>query len=473
MSQRTIVWFREDLRLADNPALTAAAAGGAVLPVYVLEEGLGGAGRWWLHHSLQALANALEQRGTGLILRRGDPAKVLRELAAESDAKTVMWNAATTPGQRATDSKLSEALAPYDIQAVEHPADFLFDPARLRTRGGTPFSVFTAFWKACRAQAEPDRPLPAPKRIEPVPAKVASDSLAGWKLLPTKPDWASEFATWWLPGETGAHVRAGKFLDDALAAYGSERDRPDRDGVSRLSPHLHFGEVTARQIWHAVRRREVADGITSGAEAFLREIGWREFSRHLLLHNPDLPSKPLRPEFARFPWRRDAAGLRAWQQGRTGYPIVDAGMRQLWRIGWMHNRVRMVVASFLVKHLLIDWRKGADWFLDTLIDADLANNSSNWQWVAGSGADAAPYFRIFNPVLQGEKFDPQGDYVRHWVPELATLPAAWIHRPWEAPSDVLARAGVSLGKTYPKPIVDHAAARARALAAFASLKEAA
>ena len=473
MSQRTIVWFREDLRLADNPALAAAAAGGAVLPVYLLDERIRGAGRWWLHHSLQALAGALEQRGARLILRRGEPAKLLRDLVTESAATSVTWNAATTPGRRSADRQLAVSLSAHGIATVEHPADFLFDPTRIHTRAGTPFNVFTAFWKACRAQAEPGRPVPAPKHLDMVHAKVMSDALAAWKLLPTRPDWASEFAAWWLPGETGAHARAGKFLDAALSTYSSRRDRPDRDGVSRLSPHLRYGEVTARQLWHAVRRREVADGVTTGAEAFLREVGWREFSRHLLLHNPDLPSKPLRPEFARFPWRRDAAGLHAWQQGRTGYPIVDAGMRQLWRIGWMHNRVRMVVASFLVKHLLIDWRKGADWFLDTLVDADIASNSGNWQWVAGSGADAAPYFRIFNPVLQGEKFDPKGDYVRHWVPELAALPPEWIHRPWEAPSAMLAQAGVSLGKAYPKPIVDHAAARARALAAFASLKEAA
>ncbi|WP_119421563.1 cryptochrome/photolyase family protein [Desertibaculum subflavum] len=473
MQQTTIVWFREDLRLADNPALTAAAARGAVLPVYILEGGAGGAGRWWLHHSLAALADSFAARGVPLVLRRGDPMQALSELARESGAGVIAWNASTLPDRRAADRTLRSGLAAQGVAVEEHAADFLFAPDRLRTRAGEPFSVFTPFWKACLAQPEPARPLPAPRELRRADKPVASHALSDWKLCPTKPDWAAEFDEWWTPGEAGAHARAKAFLDSALPTYGAERDRPDRAGVSRLSPHLHFGEVTARQIWHAVRRREIADGHVAGAEAYLREVGWREFSRHLLLRHPDLPERALKPEFDSLPWRHDPAGLRAWQKGLTGYPIVDAGMRELWRIGWMHNRVRMVVASFLIKHLLIDWREGAAWFMDTLVDADLANNSASWQWVAGCGADAAPYFRIFNPVLQGEKFDPEGDYVRRWVPELARLHAQWIHRPWEAPRAVLEHAGIRLGHTYPHPIVDHAAGRARALAAFGSVKEAA
>ncbi len=471
MKQLSLLWLRDDLRLADNPALTAAAESGPVLPVYVLDESLGGAARWWLHGSLASLSEAFARRGLSLILRRGDPAAILESIAAATEAGSIHWNEATEPDRRISDLASAERLRAGGVEVEIHRCSFLFDPAEVRTRSGEPFSVFTPFWRHCLSLPEPARPLPPPARLDSPPTAVETEVLDSWGLQPQAPNWAAAFPQTWRPGEDGAHERARAFLDSALDAYDRERDRPDREGVSRLSPHLHFGEVTARQLWHATRRREASGARLGGTETFLKEIGWREFSRHLLLARPFLLETPLRPEFDAFPWIEDEAALKAWQTGRTGYPIVDAGIRQLWQSGWMHNRVRMVTASFLVKHLLIHWSRGAAWFWDTLVDADRASNWASWQWVAGCGADAAPFFRIFNPILQGTKFDPLGDYVRRWVPELADLPAEWIHHPWEAPGAILARAGVSLGSTYPAPIVDHAKARARALAAYGSIRK--
>lgn len=470
MTHLSILWLRDDLRLADNPALSAAAAAGPVLPIYILDESLGGASRWWLHQSLTAVDASYAARRLPLILRRGDALSILASLAAETGASAVHWNEATEPAARNKEQTIQASLQAAGLDATIHKGSFLFDPEEIRTRAGDPFTVFTPFWRACLSAAEPARPLPEPKHLqEPPPAKT--DALDDWKLLPKAPNWAAAFSETWRPGETGAHDRARDFLDTALSAYKTDRDRPDIEGVSRLSPHLHFGEVTARQVWHAAKRREATGANTSGVETFLKELGWREFSRHLLLARPLILETALRAEFDDFPWLTDKAGLAAWQKGLTGYPIVDAGMRQLWQTGWMHNRVRMVVASFLVKHLLIDWRNGADWFWDTLVDADRASNWASWQWVAGCGADAAPFFRIFNPILQGKKFDPQGAYVRQWVPELARMPADWIHHPWEAPGTILAEAGVRLSATYPSPIVEHGRARARALAAFGSIRK--
>ena len=480
-AQPLIVWFRQDLRLADHPALTAAVESGApVIPVYVLDDAtpgrwaLGGASRWWLHHSLAALQRDLAARGADLLLRRGPALEALTALVEETGARAIHFSRCYEPHAAKLESDLAEALGGMGVACRRFGGGLLFEPEAVVEQAGKAYRVFTPFWKACLGMPEPKAPLPAPEAIEPASPWSAGDDLADWRLLPTAPDWSTGIAEAWTPGEAAAGERLHRFLDRAVAAYRDDRDRPDRPATSGLSPHLHFGEIGPRQVWHVARaaaNRSGAPGVASGAFAFLREVGWREFSYHLLHHWPDLPSEPFRPDFAAFPWRDDAAALEAWQRGRTGYPIVDAGMRQLWHTGWMHNRVRMVVASFLVKHLLVPWQEGEAWFWDTLVDADLANNAASWQWVAGSGADAAPYFRIFNPVLQGEKFDPDGAYVGRWVPELADLPAKYIHQPWTAPNDVLEQAGVKLGDTYPAPIVDHKAARARALAAFQALKE--
>lgn len=463
----TLVWFRQDLRLADNPALVAAAASGRpVLPVYILDESLpwspGAASRWWLGRSLAALSRDLAKCGMPLILRRGRAAEVIDELVAAAGVSSVVWNRVYEPSAVARDTQIKTRLKARGIAVESFNAAALVEPWEL----GKPYQVFTPFWRALQGRGGPPRPVPVPKKLVPTAASIDSEDLASWKLEPTAPDWAGGLREAWTPGEGGAAERLDAFVGHAND-YKHGRDRPDREETSRLSPHLHFGEIGPRQVWHAVATR------APEAEAFLRELAWREFSLHLLHRTSDLPEQPLRPAFAEFPWRDDDAQLRSWQKGLTGYPIVDAGMRQLWQTGWMHNRVRMVAASFLVKHLLLPWQAGERWFWDTLVDADLANNAASWQWVAGCGADAAPYFRIFNPMLQGAKFDPAGDYVRRFVPELARLPASHIHAPWTASDAMLADAGVRLGETYPRPIVDHAAARARALSAFKTLKAAA
>ncbi|MES2471520.1 MAG: deoxyribodipyrimidine photo-lyase [Pseudomonadota bacterium] len=447
-----IIWFRQDLRLADNAALRAAAATGApLICLYVLDDTapgdwkMGGASRWWLHHSLTALDRSLKGH---LVLCQGDAAAVLKSLIRETGADRVFWNRCYEPFAVARDTALKAELGE---AAQSFNGALLHEPWALKTKGGTPFRVFTPFWKTMR-QMEVDLPQLAPRNLRL--HAVKSEKLAGWKLLPAKPDWAKDFD--WTPGEKSAQAALYDFLDD-VSDYGRGRDLPDRDGTSRLSPHLHWGEISPRQIWHAVRTH----GHSAGSETFLKELGWRDFCAQLLFHNPDLPSLPLDKRFANFPWRKGEKDFHAWTRGQTGIPIVDAGMRQLWQTGWMHNRVRMIVASLLIKHLGIHWRRGEEWFWDTLVDADLASNSANWQWVAGCGADAAPFFRIFNPVLQGKKFDPQGGYVRRFVPELKALPDKYIHSPWDAPQPP---------KNYPAPIVDLAAGRTRALNAFKALK---
>ncbi len=472
----TIVWFRQDLRLQDNPALAAAVATGApVIPVYILDEAgegdwpLGGASRWWLHHSLAALDASLRERGSRLILAVGESGEVLRDLIAATGAAAVHWNRRYEPAAIARDTALKAGLG---VEVKSFNASLLFEPHTVRNKSGGPFQVFTPYWKHCLA-LKVDEPGKLPPGNIAAPARwPKSPELATLKLRLTI-HWDQGLAAAWQPGETGALKRLKKFAAGALSEYAGQRDRPELDGTSALSPHLHFGEVGPRQAWAAVRAAAKGSGVFPphrGAQVFLTEVGWREFAYHLLYHFPQTPAQPLRTEFAAFPWRRDAKQLRSWQRGLTGYPIVDAGMRQLWTTGWMHNRVRMIVASFLVKHLRLSWREGAAWFWDTLVDADLASNTLGWQWSAGCGADAAPYFRIFNPILQGAKFDPEGAYVRRWVPELKKLPAEFIHQPWAAPMDVLAEAGLTLGKQYPQPIVDHTAARAAALAAFQSMR---
>jgi deoxyribodipyrimidine photo-lyase len=472
----TIVWFRHDLRLDDNPALVAAAARGAVVPVFIWapdEEKPwepGAASRWWLHQSLERLAAALEKAGTPLVVRRGPALETLRSLARECNATHVAWNRRYEPAVVKRDTAIKKSLAGDGLAAESFNGSLLYEPVHVATKEGRPYQVFTPFWRSLLARDEPAEPVAAPRKLRGVarpPRGVALESLG----LEPAIDWAATMRTTWTPGEAGARKRLDAFLDRGLAGYGTERDRPDHEGTSALSPHLHFGEISPRRVWHAVRAAagRPAAKITGSPEVYLRELGWREFANHLLFHFPHTTDAPLRADYARFPWTRDPVGLRAWRRGRTGFPVVDAGMRQLWATGWMHNRVRMVVASFLVKDLRISWLEGARWFWDTLVDADLAANTLGWQWAAGCGADAAPYFRIFNPTSQGEKFDPAGDYVRAWVPELAKVPAAVIHEPAEADAAVLAKAGVTLGRDYPEPIVDHAEARKLALAALATV----
>ena len=474
-----IVWFREDLRLDDNPALAAALkCGGGIVALYILDEQseglrpLGGAARWWLHKSLEALSDALLERGARLILRRGKSTETLLDVVNRSGATQVHWNRRYSPGGIACDTATKQVLTDCGITAVSHPGNLLIEPWEMKTGSGGPYKVFTPFWKAVRERGWRTEPFAAPQFPACTAEGMESDSLDGWGLLPTapEPDWAREFPDLWQPGEAGARERLKAFLSDGIDGYARLRDRPDRENTSRLSPHLRFGEISPQMIACAVSQaRDSGDVSERDADKFLAEVGWREFSHHLLYHFPDLPKENLQAKFDGFPWRNDDEGLKAWQQGMTGYPIVDAGMRELWRHGTMHNRVRMIAASFLIKDLMIHWRAGEAWFWETLVDADHANNAASWQWVAGSGADAAPFFRIFNPVLQGEKHDPDGDYVRKFVPELGRLPAKYIHRPWDAPDDILSDAGVKPGQTYPERIVDHAYARNRALAVFKAL----
>jgi len=474
-----IVWFRQDLRLSDQRALAAAAATGApVIPLYILDDvspgawAMGGASRWWLGKSLAALAQSLSALGSRLILRRGEAAATLCGFARETGADAVYTQAAYEPWASALETRAHNALGSHGIALKRYPGAVLKRTDTLRTQAGEPFKVYTPFWRALLASGPPALPEPAPGRLVAPKAWPRSERLASWGLQPHKPDWSGGMAAEWQPGEDGAKARLEQFLETRLSAYHDDRNRPDKPGTSRLSPHLHFGEISPAQCWHAAVIRAGGTAGT-GLETFLKELAWRDFAVHLLVHWPTLPEAPFKPAYARFPWADDAAGLTAWQRGRTGFPIVDAGMRELWQTGYMHNRVRMIVASFLVKDLLIPWQAGQAWFWDTLVDADLASNAASWQWVAGCGADAAPYFRIFNPVSQGMKFDPDGAYVRRFVPELSLLPADVIHAPWLAPRLVLDAAGVTLGETYPCAIIDHGHARTRALAALKAVTAAA
>ena len=459
-----IVWFRRDLRLADNPALAAAlATHRPILPLFIWspsEEGEGAPGaasRWWLHHSLAALDADLQARGSSLVVRCGSVLEILKDVMRDTGATEVYWNRLYEPALIARDKVIKAALP-----AQSFNANLLHEPWTIATQLGKPYQVFTPFYKACQLTGEPGRPLPAPARL-PTPVKVASDDLQRLELLPRR-DWAKSFPSHWKPGEAGARKLLAAF---AVERYLTDRDFPEREGTSRLSPHLHFGEISPRQIWWGIR-----DSKRPNPEPYLRQLVWREFAHHLLFHFPHTTTEPLRSEFRAFPWATHPAQLKAWQRGLTGYPIVDAGLRELWTTGWMHNRVRMIVASFLVKDLMLPWQAGAAWFWDTLVDADLANNTLGWQWAAGCGADAAPYFRVFNPLLQGRKFDPDGAYVKRWIPELAKLAPQWIHAPAEAPAGVLTSAGVQLGHTYPLPLVDHAQARLEALNAYAHIRRA-
>ena len=443
-----LFWFRRNLRLTDNAALIAAANSGCpVIPVYILDEqDVGGASRWWLHHSLASLDSDLRHKGTALVLRSGSPDEELDRLVAQTGATGLYYAKRYEPLARRQEADVAARLqARLDIHAFDD--SLLNHPERVMTGNGTPYRVFTPYWRSSVAAGDPPSPQHAPDNLATARHSLDSLSLADLKLLPAGPDWSQGLRDTWEPGESNG-LRRIDDIEKIARDYDECRDRPDLDATSRLSPYLHFGEVSIRQVWHSLHQLELQGRSTTGAAALRRQLYWRDFSTYMLFHFPTMPDTPLRPEFEHFPWSGTDSQLRAWQRGMTGFPIVDAGMRQLWHTGWMHNRVRMIVASFLVKDLLIPWQAGADWFLDTLVDADLANNSASWQWVAGSGTDAAPYFRIFNPTLQGKKFDPHGRYVRRWIPELS-----------------------GKGETeYPAPIVDHGVARQRALEAYGLIK---
>ena len=497
-----MLWLRRDLRLSDNPALLEAAAraerdgGGLLLPVYVWEPrerrawAPGGAARWWLWHSLRSLDEALRGLGSRLLVERGDPVSVVAGLARSTHAGAVVWAEGLEPDELDDDRALETAVRSSGIEAAPvRQANLLADPLAVGKKDGGAYTVFTPFWRARLAAGAPDEPLPAPGALPPAPDAPRGLSLDALRDEAVRP-WAGGFAEVWRPGEPGAHERLETFLAEGLGSYAADRDRPDLDGSSRLSPYLHWGELTARQVWYGVagaleeagmdleasvgapsRDEEQAPGLRRSAGAFLRQLGWREFGHQLLAAFPHTVARPLHGRFAAFPWRDDPAALEAWRRGRTGYPIVDAAMRSLWTGGWMHNRARLLAGSFLVKDLLLPWQDGAAWFWETLVDADLANNTLGWQWVAGCGADAAPYFRVFNPVTQGSRYDPDAAFVRRWLPELAGLPAELAQAPWLAGPEALANAGVALGETYPEPLVDHGEARLRALAAYAAVKE--
>ncbi len=472
-TQTIIIWFRQDLRLSDNPALHEAAKRGAILPVFILDDinagefAPGSASRWWLHHSLTNLNHSLDDR---LMVYKGDAGVILPEIAKVSGAHAVYWNQCYEPWRVERDERIVQTLKSHSVAVKTFNGSLLWEPWQTLKKDGSPYKVFTHFYrKGCLAALPPRKPLRKPARlklISDIPSGFTIDDL---DLLP-KIKWYQKLEAFWSIGEQGAQKQLRRFIKQGLKNYKDGRNYPAQNNVSRLSPHLHFGELSPNQVWYAAKDSQ-ANVPEADLDCFLSELGWREFSNSLLFHYPDLPRKNLNIKFNHFPWTKDIEVLNRWQQGQTGYPIVDAGMRELRQTGYIHNRVRMVVGSFLVKNLLLHWRHGETWFWDNLLDADLANNSASWQWVAGCGADAAPYFRIFNPVTQGQKFDPQGEYTIRFVPELARLPIKYLFNPWNAPAEVLRQADVRLGDNYPEPIVDVKLSRERALAAFAELKK--
>ncbi|HEY8318679.1 MAG TPA: deoxyribodipyrimidine photo-lyase [Amnibacterium sp.] len=463
----TVVWFRDDLRVSDHPALHAArAAGGPLVLLYVFDDSgraarrLGAASRWWLHHSLTALAASLEKRGAVLTIRRGDPVEVVPAVLRDAKAGHLAFNRRYAVGERAQDEAVAAAVRQQGAEVHDYTGSLLHEPGDVLTGEGERFGVFTPFFRALTRQGEPRSPYPAPAELSGLSHPVATQTIESLGLLPTDFDWTAGLAETWVPGEKGAHQRLDDFLHHRLERYADERDLPAAEASSRLSPSLKFGEVSPYQLWHRVRE---ADASPAVKEKFLTELGWREFDYDLLAGREHLDTENVHRTFDRFPWADpDPRLIRAWQRGRTGYPLVDAGMRQLWHTGWMHNRVRMVTASFLIKNLRIDWRIGERWFWDTLVDADPANNAAQWQWVAGSGADAAPFFRVFNPVTQATKFDPDGEYIRRWVPELRGRQGKALHEPWTSDHTLLDEGG----RAYPSPIVDLKASRQAALDAF-------
>ncbi len=469
-----IVLFREDLRLADHPALSAAVDSDSPLVLlYVHDEASpfphGGARRWWLHHSLTALSDRVLQRGAKLNILRGNTESLVKSVITETNAKSVYWTRRYAPHQIEKDRSIKSALKGSKIHAVSKNGRLLSEPWKILTHSGNPYRIFTPFYRRFLQLRESRFPLPAPELHNSI-ALPHSLSVEDLGLLPANPDWTIGFTEHWTPGEQGAMSALEQFLAKSAKTYKQDRDYPALAGTSFLSPHLQMGEISPLQILSRYNQLHDMIGASNAADKFLSELAWREFSYHLLFHFPSVLQQPFQPNFKMFPWRENHHNLRAWQTGRTGYPIVDAGMRQLWHTGYMHNRVRMITASFLTKHLLINWQRGAEWFWDTLVDADIASNTIGWQWTAGCGPDAAPFFRIFNPILQAQRFDPEGTFIRKWVPELSRLPAAYLKAPWTAPSNVLSSAGIALGATYPYPIINHEFARSRALSAYAEIK---
>lgn len=468
MAKKTLVWFRQDLRLSDNPGLFEAANQGDVLAVYIFDEPqkdfkLGAASRWWLHHSLNALNKQLDNK---LNIYSGNAEAIIAHLIKEHRIDAIHWNRCYEPWRIAQDSAIKLTYKESTINCMSFNGSLLWEPWEVLKDDGTPYKVFTPFYKRCVANQSWREPLPCPKTLNLIKDSANNISVDDLDLLP-KIHWDLSLKKHWVIGEAGAQVRLSEFIDEGLQHYKEGRDFPAQNSVSRLSPHLHFGEISPNQVALAITAQQSNQAIPSQEiEHFLRELGWREFSYSMLYHYPELPWKNFQEKFDKFPWQTDEVYLKAWQTGKTGFPIIDAGMRELWQTGYMHNRVRMIVGSFLVKNLLQHWHHGEKWFWDCLVDADLANNSASWQWVAGSGADASPYFRIFNPVLQGQKFDPNGDYTKQYVPELKALPSAYLHQPWDAPESLLKQAGIILGETYPHPIVDLKASRIRALEAL-------
>lgn len=494
--QLVICWFRQDLRLADNPALTGAASAGRVIPLYILDDinagtqAMGAASRWWLHHALKQLSQTLKNR---LLLLNGDATSLLPQLAKSLGVKQVYWNRCYEPWRQTRDKTITTQLNKTGVDTYVTNGSLLWEPNDALKQDGTPYRVFTPFYRnGCLNAKAPRKPLSIPSNLKlasTTPPTVRAlksawaPTVTDLALLPAKYHWGDTLAQAWQPnsdsatlktkrkapavGEEHAHARLKQFLTRDLQHYVIGRDVPSKNTVSTLSPYLHFGTLSPNQVWYAAHRRKKHP---DAAQAYCRQLVWREFSYHLLQANPTLPTDNHQRKFDAFPWRKDTRALRRWQQGQTGIPIVDAGMRQLWQTGFMHNRIRMVVGSFLVKNLLLDWRLGQAWFWDCLVDADLANNSAGWQWIAGCGADAAPYFRVFNPVRQAQKFDPAGHYIRQYIPELAALPDRFLPQPWTASDSILTAANVQLGKTYPKPIVDLKASRIRALSALASIR---
>tara|TARA_X000001036_G_scaffold235588_1_gene219885 strand:+ start:1444 stop:2871 length:1428 start_codon:yes stop_codon:yes gene_type:complete len=467
-----IHWFRQDLRITDNPSLETAAEFDAVLPIYILDDEnsqefkMGSASRWWLHNSLQSLNESLDGK---LSIYSQNPEIVIQELLKKYEVKAVFWNRCYEPWRIDRDIDIKAYLDDKNIENKSFNSHLLWEPWEISKDDGTPYRVFTPYYKKGCLNAEEPR-LPSKNlKIDTIFYDQDCEQIDTLDLLP-RINWYSQIQEAWKPGEEGAQKRLDQFLEEGLLDYKEGRNFPFKENVSRLSPHLHFGEISPNEVWYQAKTKESVSGIQKSLEHFLSELGWREFSYYLLYHFPSLPKQNFQAKFNKFPWIKNESFLESWQKGETGYPIVDAGMRELWQTGYMHNRLRMVVGSFLVKNLLIDWREGEDWFWDCLVDADLASNSAGWQWVAGSGADAAPYFRIFNPVTQGLKFDPEGEYTKKYVPELKLLPNKFLFSPWEAPKEILEKAGIELGKDYPEPIVDLKYSRELALEAFGKTK---